>query len=469
MGQLRAGVSRTTITPPVGMHLMGYIVRDKGSISVQDDLVTTALVLSDGETRLAIVTCDLLFLHPTTVSSVRSLVFERTGIPAENVMLCCSHTHSGPVTFVVDDQVAAWADRRAYLDTLVVRIVRAVGEANQSLQDAVWGIGRGKVAIGVNRRQRLADGRMILGEDPEGPIDPDVLILRVDAAPGDQAPREHPRGDVGHPLAVLVNYACHAVCLSGSSYVISADWPGVMRRAVEASTGAMVGFLQGACADINPLGGPQDTLASGQLLGTRIAQQVLDLYYEVALERDVDLRGTRQEIGLPLLGPLGHDGRPVPAFEELADRALRAFGDDANPGETFRQEEEVAGMEAVALLDHRFPWAAEVEEQEGVWHTRAELQAFRLNDVVLVAIAAEPFVEVGLEVKAESTAAFTFFAGYANGSVGYLPVPLAYNEGGYEVDSSYVCYRLPAPLAPACAELVIGGALATIEALEPTL
>ena len=66
----------------------------------------------------------------------------------------------------------------------------------------------------------------------------------------------------------------------------------------------------------------------------------------------------------------------------------------------------------------------------------------------------------------EAAAAFTFFAGCANGSVGYLPTPLAYQEGGYEIDSSYVYYRLPAPLAPACAELVIGGALDVIEDLD---
>jgi len=469
MGRLKAGVGRATITPPVGIHLMGYIARGRGSVSVHDDLVVTALVLSDGETRLAILTCDLLFLHPTTVARIRSLVYERTGIPAENVMLCCSHTHSGPVTYIVGGQVATWADRRAYLDNLVHLIVGAVVEANHSLQDAVWGIGRGKVTIGVNRRQRLADGQVILGENPEGPVDPDVLILRVDAAEGTRGPQGRLRRNAGRPLALFVNCACHAVCLSDRSYAISADWPGAMRRAVEASTGARVGFLQGACADVNPLGGPQDTFASAQRLGTRVAQQVLRLYQDVALESDVDLRGTRQEIALPLLGPVGRDGQPVPPFGELANQVLRAFYVVVDPGEESRQGEGWAGMEAEALLDRRFPWAARVEEREGVWHTTAELQAFRLNDVVLVAIAAEPFVEVGLKVKAKSTAAFTFFAGYANGSVGYLPMPLAYNEGGYEVDSSYVYYRLPAPLAPACAELVIGGALTAIEVLEPTL
>ena len=74
-----------------------------------------------------------------------------------------------------------------------------------------------------------------------------------------------------------------------------------------------------------------------------------------------------------------------------------------------------------------------------------------------------------MQVKARSSAAFTVFGGYANGSVGYVPMPLAYDEGGYEVEASYLYYRLPAPLAPACAGLVIGGSLALIDALEPLL
>ncbi len=90
-----------------------------------------------------------------------------------------------------------------------------------------------------------------------------------------------------------------------------------------------------------------------------------------------------------------------------------------------------------------------------------------MNDVALAGVAAEPFVEIGLQIKARSSAAFTLFAGDTNGCVGYVPMPLAYDQGGYEVDSSYVYYRLPAPLAPACAELIMGGVLTLIERLEP--
>jgi hypothetical protein len=326
----------------------------------------------------------------------------------------------------------------------VDRVAAAVIEAENNLQPAVWGVGRGKVEVGVNRRQQTADGQTVIGhsQDQQGVVDRDVLALRIDAA-GDGETR---------PLALLVNHACHAVCLSSNNYEISADWPGVMRAEIESQFPAAVAFVQGACADIDPKGGPQDTFEGAQQVGAQVAESVLSLLDGIVLQRQVSLAAAHRGIGLPLLGPLGRDGRPVPPYVRLAARELGC-----------------SEPEALALLDQRFPWAAHVEERDGVWYTVAELQAVALNDVVLVGLAAEPFVEIGLQVKARSSAALTLFGGYTNGCVGYVPVPLAYNQGGYEVDSSYLYYRLPAPLTPACAELVTGGALALIDTLDPLL
>jgi hypothetical protein len=262
----------------------------------------------------------------------------------------------------------------------------------------------------------------------------------------------------GGPLALLVNHACHAVCLSHNSYAVSADWPGVMRRKVEAtmaSSGHLpvrCGFVQGAGADINPLGGPQDAFYSAERLGTEIAEEVLalsDIIEISGLRCEATLRATRMEVPLPLQGPAGPDGQRVPPYDELASRTMRL------PWEKAR-----------ARLEQRFPWAVYVEEREGVWYTTAELQAFRLGDVVVAGVAAEPFAEIGLAVKGRSPAAHTFFAGYTNGSISYLAPPQAYEEGGYEVRDAYVYYRLPAPLTPACAGLVVEGMLEQIESVD---
>jgi neutral ceramidase len=437
MGQLKAGVARTAITPPVGTFLMGYAARDHGATGVHDDLAATALVLSDGETRLAWLSCDLIFVHPDTVSRVREQVARQAGIPAARLMACCSHTHSGPVMWAAAPDEEERARRQRYLDELVECLVDLIIQADRGLQDAAWGMGRGTVQIGANRRQRLPDGRVILGTNEDGAIDPELLVLRVDALPVGGTENG------SRPLAAWVNYACHAVCLSSHSSVVSADWPGVMRRAVEQETGARVGFVQGAGADINPLGGPQDTFEGAERLGTIVAQEAVCTYRQIALTREVSLAAERRVLDLPLQAE-----RP-----EMSDPGLLA---------------QILGVPAdqiSSFLDLRFPWAAAVSGHGEGQHVPVEIQAFRLGNTAVVAVAAEPFVEIGLAVKARSTAAFTMFAGYANGSIGYLPTRHAYDWGGYEVDTAYIYYRLPAPLASTCADRVVDGALDVLRAL----
>ena len=105
---LLAGVARATITPPVGIALTGFAGRAP-STGVHDDLTATALVLAEdgggGEAgtapaeRVAIVALDLLGLYGDDLGpAIKAQIAAVSGIPAERVLLCCSHTHYGPVT-----------------------------------------------------------------------------------------------------------------------------------------------------------------------------------------------------------------------------------------------------------------------------------------------------------------------------------------------------------------------------------
>ena len=92
-GRLRAGVARTTITPPLGSPLVGFADRDD-STGCHDELTATALVLQSGQLRIAIVACDLLYIRGA--AEMKHAISEATGIPAERVLLTASHTHYGP-------------------------------------------------------------------------------------------------------------------------------------------------------------------------------------------------------------------------------------------------------------------------------------------------------------------------------------------------------------------------------------
>jgi len=129
----------------------------------------------------------------------------------------------------------------------------------------------------VNRREKLADGRVVLGLNDSGPADHAVGVVRVDS-------------QEGRPLAALVNYTCHPIFIGSASRLISPDYPGPMRRVVERETGAICLFLQGATGNVNPRSPmhPDTTEAerAGAMLGLEAAKVFLDLDTRTTIERD---------------------------------------------------------------------------------------------------------------------------------------------------------------------------------------
>ncbi len=156
---LRAGVAREIISPPRGIFLIGYGDRSKGNHGVHDDLTATALVFDNGQKSLAIIACDLLCLNEYIVDRIRA------GCPGVEVMICCSHTHSGPIGYA--DERSPRLDR-TYIDELVRHICKAVMDARGGLQPVKLAWSQASSDIAINRREKLADGKMIIGENPGG-------------------------------------------------------------------------------------------------------------------------------------------------------------------------------------------------------------------------------------------------------------------------------------------------------------
>ena len=95
MGGLKAGAAAVDITPPLGIRMAGYF-EERVARDVHDPLFAKALALDDGETTLVIVVCDLLGVKRERLDEAKRLIRERTGIPPSNVLICCTHTHTGP-------------------------------------------------------------------------------------------------------------------------------------------------------------------------------------------------------------------------------------------------------------------------------------------------------------------------------------------------------------------------------------
>jgi hypothetical protein len=237
---VRAGSAQVDITPPIGTSLSGYFT-DRVSDAVADPLYARAVVFDTAGERMALVSCDVICLTRDTVDAAKDLIVKQSGIAPERVLICATHTHTGPNTRRQGKQVIPV--NTDWLDKLPGMIAAAVEAACTDMFDAVLVPGRqAENDFGSNRLGRMRDGAEVFGKDqaigPAGPIDPDVLALAV-------------REQDGTVRAMVVNHAMHADATGGNQ--ISAGWPGKVCRTVAAVYGdqAVTVFLNGCCGDIN--------------------------------------------------------------------------------------------------------------------------------------------------------------------------------------------------------------------------
>jgi len=242
--QLKAGMAKIDITPPLGVSLVGTF-GDRKADGIHDNLYARALVLNDGRIEIAVVSCDLCFLDAPEVLKVRKLASQNTGIPEKNMLICAMHTHTGPQ--VNEVFLGVGEVDPAYMDVLASKIADAIFIAKSRLQKARIGTGTGKVNnLFFNRRLRMPDNLVVMiwgdknrlkGAVPAGPVDPEIGVIRIDDRKGNL-------------MGILMNYACHSTTLGGR--MISADVPGFVSEIVSRSAkkDIIVSYLGGACGNV---------------------------------------------------------------------------------------------------------------------------------------------------------------------------------------------------------------------------
>lgn len=466
--QLLAGVARADITPPLGIAHAGWGAQThQRAAGVDLPLWATALALSDGHETVVIVDLDLIYLWDSEAPGALRAVERATGLPASHIRLAYTHTHSGPVNGTTwSSWVREGAEMVPAYDAILEHQVAGVArQALGRLRPARVAAGAGEARINVNRRfRRPEDGAVICGRNWGGPVDHQVQLLRIDAADG-------------APLAAVVNYACHPITVGPDCELVTPDYPGVMKRVVEAATGATCLFLQGATGDLGPIQGcARGGLAEYRRLGSILGHEAGRIWWELeprrrreryagtlesgsplALYEDEpldDLDGTlrvgTREVRLPLkqFAPSAELVAATAAHVERLDR-LRAEGDD------------LEAIRAETMLAKRAAMRADLARRnEGSTHRSVTLQTFAIGDqIALPVVPGEPFCRIGAQVKAGSPFPHTLFAGYANVGWAYIPTADAYPLGGYEVEIT--------PFAPEAAAMVVEESLALLRDLAP--
>jgi neutral ceramidase len=361
---LQIATATVDITGPVGYPMGGYGARKEVSRGIHDPLLAKVLLIKSNGQQFGIVTFDLVLMTSTRLAREA-----RAQLGISPLLQIASHTHSGPIPknrqAMEDD---AWF--RATED----KVLAALKQAQLQYQPAQLSAIDGSVYIGHNRRKVNPEGTATMfwrnaDRMPTSPVDPHLGILRF-------------TGANGAVLAVLVNYACHAVVLGPDNLDYSADWPGYMYRDLEKQLGgkAVAYFIPGAGGDINP--------------------------YDDKQPLTQDAFGVAKKTG-----------------ETVSAAVLRAMHAKPASTETFELQtsQEMYDFQDRFQADSRVPTQA----------TRILLS----KDVGILAMPAEPFVLHQLNFRDRSPLKHTFLFGYAFGGegkfTGYVPTIQAAMEGGY--------------------------------------
>lgn len=418
---LQAGVAAVDITPeqlPVSMT-GGF--QDRQATAVYDRLYARCLVLSDGETRFAIVICDSCLITRDIFDEAKKAASEQTGIPTNRILAAATHTHSAP-TAVPLAQVKPDPD---YVEHLTAGIAKSIVVADQNRVAATLAWGTREEPGEVSNRRWFVDraGKIINpfgGTDdkvrtnpprgsnvliePADIIDPVVSTISVRAA------------ESGQPMALLSNYSLHYVGGQPPNQ-LSADYFGEFSRQISELLEAgpkFVGILSnGASGDINNYNFVEPRPRHLPFERIKAVAEV------VATAADESTREAEHR-GQQLLAMVEREievGIRKPDAEQL--KSAREMVENAAEPDRLTMEE-VYANEAIILHDE-FPDKVKIK-----------LQAVRIGDLAIVAIPCEVFARIGVELREKSPFEHTFTIGLANGYNGYLPTPRQHDLGGYE-------------------------------------
>lgn len=402
----QAGVGRTSLTPYWGVELTGwgyYIERTWKD--VRDPLHATALVVENESDIIAIVSVDLMVISTEFTKSVREQVATATEISAENILVCCTHTHNAPSTGgllgvgAVDSLYEEWAARQT---------ATAVIQAWKARESASFAIATTLVRDLTFNRTR-----------ENGPVDPTLTALQID------------RED-GTPLAVLIGFQAHpTVSTALRPRSVSRDVPGeVCDRIEQALPGCRAIYLQGACGDVNfhrfystedRCTEPAPAVAEAALNALQ-NRQTLDSSLIGAASQQVQIptrRWTQEEI----------DCDRVEAERRLRDHDITDWRETIGRVMTNRPDEMVTrhcGDEwkaVAAMCRFNLEWTDQILQdldtrEESV---ETEIQALRIGDFGIVSNSTEFFTSLALKVREDVSLPHLMLACYANGRIGYLP------------------------------------------------
>lgn len=379
---LMAGAGRAEITPSQDLLPMPllYVLHFNRVI---DPIYVRVLALSNGETQSLFIALEMT-LVPNAEETMAFLT-EQTGVSKEKIFLCATHTHGvTPLSLVEFKGKRKQAKCRAWYEQIKKAMLSAIQEAQANMEPARYGYGEGASYINVNRDLIIGE-KAVLGHNFERPSDKTIRMVRVENLQG-------------KTIAMIVNYACHAVvtngCMQGLSSGITGDLPGRTCAKLESDPeNGIVIWCSGAAGDQNP------RLMAQQYVG-------------------------KNQKGKPIRKNLGQAALTV--LDYLSDEHAR---------DILRTNEGIVCMETDAGL-FGAELSAPVLTSEG--ETPYILRLWTLGNIAFQGISCEIVTTIGKAVRETSPYPHTILVSHTTDYQGYVADDWEYDHHSFEVGPTKV-------------------------------
>ncbi len=406
---LSAGFGSAVLAEWQGHRLPGHLARERPAQGSLDRQQVRVAVFGGKRQAAVLILADVLAFDAELERRVIEAVAPRADVSPRHVVVCATHTHTGPPVFALGP---AAAHEPARCD-----LVSKAARAAEGAVAAVRPVTRLEVAAAANpyaiNRRRVVDGRAEMEPNPGGAVDQSITMLTFCC-----------QSAVLGRIAVL---AMHPTVLSPAVAMLSGDVAGALAGALEGPEGGRAPclILQGASGDIRPRIVDQDGRFTGgtpdevKRMGEELAQALGGGIVQ-ALGARVSLQIRRRQVRLQC--------RPL---RVQRGTRRRRFG-FARSAVLRRSVLGIAFDEALAV----------------------------------VFLPGEPFVELSERIKASSAFRHTVVAAHSGATIGYVPTAEAFELGGYEVEEAHAFYGFDAPVAPNSGRRLVRAAIRVLGRLK---
>jgi neutral ceramidase len=402
---LRVGAAAAELEADDSMVIAGGILPGKAA-GQEGKLRAVAIVLEKNSSgKIAIVACDILMITREWLDPVVAEIKQATGIPEERILINATHTHHAPSTMVVHGYGLDETFTRRVQRAIVASVKQA--NANLSKEGCQFYFALGaESTVGQNSRILLPDGQIYwVGPRenfvrPTGPFDPELPVLAF------RQPDEKPR-------AVIFNHSTHTIGTRNAGKR-SPSFYGLAAQELEEDLGGIFCFLEGASGSTHNLN------LNCQEMTERIKNAV------------------RKTLGSAKPQPI----EKLAALKRPFKFKVRAFDEKAEEEAVTRYCRKYAPANADQIIPVFRKMRAELAAKQGepreTW-----LQVLRIGEVAIVAVPAEFFTQLGLDIKNRSPFRYTYIAELANDWIGYLPNREGHKLGGYQCWTGFHSYAEP--------------------------